>query len=64
LLRNFEVSGPKSKGRGRKTWAECVTHDLSSGDLDSKAAKIKTEWWNKVVGKPSNPCVHGEADAS
>ena len=63
--RNFEVSGPKSKGRGRKTWAECVRHDLSSGDLDSKdAKKNKTEWWSKVVGKSSNPCVHGVAGAS
>jgi len=26
--RNFEVSQPKSKGRCRKTWDECVRHDL------------------------------------
>ena len=73
--RNFEVSGPKSKGMrclgqraraevARKTWAECVRHDLSSGDLDSKDAKKRKLWKSGIVGKSSNPCMHGEADAS
>ena len=26
--KHFEVSGPKSKGMSRKTWEECVRHDL------------------------------------
>ena len=28
--RNFVVSGEKIKGRGRKTWGECVRHDMVS----------------------------------
>ena len=26
--RNIEVVGAKSRGRGKKTWEECVRHDL------------------------------------
>ena len=61
--RNLEVPGPKSKGRGRKTWDECVRHDLRSGDLNPQWAQNKTLWKSLIGGKPSNPCMHGEADA-
>jgi len=61
--RNFEVSGPKSKGRSKKTWDECVRHNLRSG-LTSEWTQNKTLWKSLIVGKSSNPCMHEEADAS
>ena len=42
--RNFEVAGEKIKGRGRKTWGECVRHDLRSGGLKEAWAQDKIKW--------------------
>jgi len=39
---NFWVPGPKSKGRSKKTWDECVRHGLRSGGLNSKWTQNKT----------------------
>jgi len=30
ICRGFEVAGPKSRGRSRKTWGGCVKQDLQS----------------------------------
>ena len=58
--RNFEVTGEKIKGRGRKTWGECVRHDLRSGGLKEAWAQDKTKWKSLIGRKPSNPCEHGK----
>ena len=41
--RRFEVTGEKLKGRGRKTWGECVRHDLRSEGLKEAWAQDKTK---------------------
>ena len=51
--RNFEVTGEKINGRGRKTWGECARHDLHSGGLKEALAQDKTKWksliWEETV---------------
>jgi len=42
--RKFEVSEPKSRGRSRKTWGECVKHDLWSGGLRVEWAQDKARY--------------------
>ena len=37
--RDFEVAGQKKKGRGRKTWGECVRNDLRSQGLKASWAQ-------------------------
>ena len=61
--RKYEVPGRKGRGRSRKTWDECVRTDLRKGGIDAQCAKDRDEWKNLIGGKPSNPCLHGEADA-
>jgi hypothetical protein len=48
--RNFEVPGPKSRGRSRKTWGECVRHDLRSGGLRAEWAQNKNQWKGLIGG--------------
>ncbi len=38
--RSFEVAGPKSKGRHKKTWDECVRQDLHTLNLNF----LNSEW--------------------
>ena len=42
--RSFEVAGPKSKGSNRRTWGECVKHDLESLNLKEEWAQDRIEW--------------------
>ena len=42
--RSFEVAGPKGKGRAKKTWGECVRHDLRSLNLKEEWAHDRTKW--------------------
>jgi hypothetical protein len=42
--RNFQVSGATRRGRGRKTWQECVKHDLRSCGLKAEWAQDRVEW--------------------
>ena len=42
--RDYEVVGQRSRGRGRKTWAECVRHDLQSLGLRAEWAQDRGEW--------------------
>ena len=58
--RNFEVAGAKSKGRGKKTWGECVKNDLNLLGLRKEWAYDRAEWRRLIGGKPSNPCKHGK----
>ena len=42
--RDFVVDGPRGKGRSKKTWRECVDHDMRSLDLRAESAQHRTEW--------------------
>ena len=53
--RNYEVQGQRSRGRGRKTWDECVRNDLHKGGLNSQCAQDKTLWKSLIVGKTVRP---------
>jgi len=48
--RNYEVVGQKNRGRGRKTWGECVRHDLQTLGLKAESAQDRNEWWNLIRG--------------
>ena len=41
--RDYEVIVQKSRGRSRKTWAECVKHDLQSLGLRAERAQDRNE---------------------
>ena len=53
--RNYVVPGPKSKGRSRKTWDECVRYDLRSGGLNPQWAQNRSMWKSLIVGKTVQP---------
>ena len=53
--RNYVVPGPKSKGRSRKTWDECVRYDLHSGGLNPQWVQNRTLWRGFIVGKTVQP---------
>ena len=48
--RNYEVAGQRNRGRGRKTWDECVRHDLQTLGLKAESAQDRNEWWNLIRG--------------
>ena len=48
--RSFEVAGPKSRGRHKKTWDECVRHDLRSLNLKAEWAQDRTKWRAHLEG--------------
>jgi len=62
--RSFEVSGPKTRGRSRKTWVEYrefVRQDLHSLNLNSWGAQDRPNWKDFIREKgTSNPCRHGK----
>lgn len=42
--RNFEVAGSKNRGRGRKTWSQCVSADMKERGLRSEDAQSRDIW--------------------
>ena len=40
----YEVSGNVGRGRGRKTWKECVENDLKRLNLDPSMATDRESW--------------------
>src|SRR5437867_1796409 len=42
--RNLEVVGGARKGRGRKTWMECVKKDMKECGLNKKDAQNRSLW--------------------
>ena len=44
------VDGVKKKGRGRKTWMECVTKDMKECGLKEKDAQNRSLWTRSIVG--------------
>jgi hypothetical protein len=48
--RNIEVAGAKSRGRGKKTWGECVRHDLDLLGLKKEMAQDRVLWKGSIRG--------------
>src|SRR5437899_2424851 len=49
--RNFEAEGGvKGKGRGRKTWMECVKEDMKECELKKEDAQNRPLWSRSLVG--------------
>ena len=48
--RNFEVIGGIKKGRGKKTWSECVAEDMKKLGLKKEDAQNRQKWSSSVVG--------------
>ena len=57
--RNMAVSG--ERGRGRKTWKECVTDDMRQLRLRREDAQDR-DVWRKAFWETSNPCKHRNTD--
>jgi hypothetical protein len=50
------VEGKRGKGRGRKTWNECVGDDLKILGLNKELSQDRERWSRAISGKKSNPC--------
>src|SRR2546425_3860238 len=48
--RNLEVVGGARKGRGRKTWMECVNKDMEECGLKKVDAQDRPLWSSSIVG--------------
>jgi hypothetical protein len=48
--RNFTLPGQVSKGRGKKTWGECVRSDMHSMGLKAEWARDRTMWRGLIGG--------------
>src|SRR6267154_2433455 len=46
--RNLKVEGVIGRGRGRKTWLECVATDMKRFDLKKKDAQDRSLWSSKI----------------
>ena len=55
-----EVFGKVGKGRGRKTWLQCVNSDMKDLGLRVEEAQDRQLWIRKIFGETSEPCVHGK----
>jgi len=51
MCRDLGVEGARRKGRGRKTWQECVNEDMKRMGLRRCDAQDRTVWRNGVFGK-------------
>ena len=58
-----EVVGKVGRGRGRKTWLQCVNSDMKDLGLRVGEAQDRQLWRRKIFGETSEPCVHGKTDA-
>ena len=57
-----EVVGKVGRGRGRKTWWQCVNSDMIDLGLGMEEAQDR-QLWRKIFDETSEPCVHGKTDA-
>lgn len=56
--RNLAVSGERGRGRGRKTWKECVTDDMRQLRLRQEDAQNRAVWRNGILGnRPTHASV-------
>ena len=49
--RTFEVCGKRGRGRGRKTWTQCVADDVREGGLNVEDVKDRVKWRAMISGK-------------
>ena len=49
--RAIEVEGSRGRGRGRKTWEECVTEDMRSLGVTREEARDRAVWRSAILGK-------------
>ena len=55
-----EVVGKVGKGRGRKSWLQCVNSDMKDLGLRVEEDQDRQLWRRKIFGETSEPCVHGK----
>ena len=55
-----EVDGNVGRGRGRKTWLQCVNRDMKGLGLRVEEAQDRQLGRRKIFGKTSEPCLHGK----
>jgi len=48
--RNMVVSGERGRGRGRKTWRECVADDMRRMHLKTEDAQDRVIWRDGILG--------------
>ena len=48
--RNIEVDGKRGRGRGRKTWKDCVTDDMKKLMLTQEDAQDRAVWRSGILG--------------
>ena len=60
--REIQVEGLRGRGRGRKTWNECVMEDMRRLRLKREVAQDRAAWRRAISGKPSDLCKHGNTD--
>ena len=48
--RNMVVGGVRERGRGRKTWSECVLDDMKRIGLKKKNAQDRAKWKGAISG--------------
>ncbi len=48
--RNLEAIGGIKKGRGKKTWNECVAADMKKLGLKKEDAQNRQKWSSSIVG--------------
>ena len=48
---NMEVVGDRKRGRGRKTWRECVNDDTKTLGLKKEEAQDRLAWRRSISGK-------------
>ena len=58
----MKVVGKEGKGRGRKTWLQCVNRDMKGLGLRGDDAQDKQLWRRKIFGETSEPCEHKKTD--
>mgnify|MGYP005613852149 FL=1 len=60
--REIEVEGSRGRGRGRKSWNECVVEDMKRLRLKREVAQDRAAWRHAITGKPSDSCKRGKTD--
>ena len=58
--REIEVEGSRGRGRGKKTWQECVVDDMRGLGVEREAAQDRVLWKSAIAGKPSDPRKRGQ----
>jgi hypothetical protein len=54
--RELVVDGVKGRGRGKKTWMECIREDMRKFGLTKADAQDRVGWRVAINRKPSKPC--------